>query len=50
MPCTGNLGQLIKNVASVVEANTLDSICPSSGLNLIGGNRMVVLPLSLELL
>jgi hypothetical protein len=41
---------LIKNVASVVEANTLHGICPSSGINLIGGNRMVVLPLSLELL
>jgi hypothetical protein len=37
MPCTGNLGQLIKNVASVVEANTLHGICPSSGINLIGG-------------
>jgi len=50
MPCAGNLGQLIKNVASVIEADTLDRICPSSGINLIGGNRMVVPPLQLELL
>lgn len=50
MPCTGNLGQLVKNVAAMVEANTLHGICPSSGINLIAGNWMVVLPFSLELL
>jgi len=46
MPRAGNLRQFIKNVASVVEAHTFDGIHSSRGVNLIGGNRMVVLPLS----
>ena len=50
MPRTGNLRQLVKNVASVVEAHAFDRIHLSSGIELIGRNRMVVLPVPLELL
>jgi len=37
-----------KHVASVVEPSAFNRVCPSSGINLTGGNRIVVLPISLK--
>ena len=50
MPCAGNLRQVVQNIAPAVEANAFDDIRLSSGIELIRQNRVVVPPLSLELL
>jgi hypothetical protein len=44
-----NAQRVGQNVASVIEADALDRIRPSGGMNLIGRNRMVVFLLSPEL-